>query len=92
MATAITETITNAIRDHAHNFTEADLDFLHLEIYRNWFSETHGQTIFAFTRFVYLLDYWGFISKISPAEKAKLVALFRMVNNITDEDLRRVKK
>ena len=92
MASSIPEPITNAIRGHAHNFTEADLDFLHLEIYRNWVSETHGQTIFAFTRFVYLLDYWGFISKISPAEKAKLVTLFRMVNNITDEDLRRVKK
>lgn len=92
MPDAVPETITNAIRDHAHNFTDADLDFLHLEIYRNWISETHAQTIFAFFGFVYLLDYWSFISKISPSEYAKLVALFRMVNNITDEDLRRVKK
>ena len=84
--------ITDAIRDHLDHFTEHDLDFLNLEIYRNWLSETREHTILAYFKFTYLLDYWGFTSKISPHERTKLIALFREVNNITDDELRRNKK
>ena len=84
--------VTDCVRDHLDHFTEHDLVFLNLEIYRNWISETREHTILAYFKFTYLLDYWSFTGKISPNERTKLIALFREANNITDDDIRRVKK
>ena len=89
MASNVPASIADALRDHIHLFTEADLDFLHMEIYRDWLSETRSQTLFEFSRFIFLLGYWGFISKISPKEKDSLIALYRKANDITDEELQR---
>lgn len=83
-------TVSEILRDHIGHFTEADIEFLNMDIHREWLAETRKQTVAAYFKFTHLLTYWGFISKISPRERDELAKLFREANKITKAELKGV--